>query len=84
MKGVSKMRIRYDSKGHILIPRERERKDGLYELRFSYKGKRYSIYAKTLKQLRHIHFTSCLVTDPAGLDIEMKKLKERYGEQWVW
>lgn len=44
---------RRDSKGALLKPGERQRKDGRYEYRYSdFKGQRHSVYAQTLKDLR--------------------------------
>lgn len=43
---------RKDSKGRVLKTGESERKDGSYQYRFTKNGKRHTVYASTLKQLR--------------------------------
>lgn len=43
---------RKDSKGRVLQNGESERKDGLYQFRYTQFGKRKTIYAKTLNDLR--------------------------------
>ncbi len=43
---------RKDSKGRILKTGETERSDGRYQYRFTQNGRRYTLYASTLKELR--------------------------------
>lgn len=43
---------RKDSKGRVLRTGESERADGRYQYRFTQHGKRYTLYANTLKELR--------------------------------
>lgn len=46
------MKVRFDSKRVLLRTGEYECEDGRYEYRYSVFGKRYSIYARTLDELR--------------------------------
>lgn len=46
------MKVRFDSKRVLLRTGEYECENGRYEYRYSVCGKRYSIYAKTLEELR--------------------------------
>lgn len=46
------MQKRKDSKGRALKDGESQRKDGLYQYRWSVRGKRYVTYASTLTKLR--------------------------------
>ena len=47
------MERRKDSKGRVLKEGESQRKDGLYQYRWTDKwGKRHTVYAKELKELR--------------------------------
>ena len=45
---------RKDDKGRILRKGERQREDGVYEYRYQVNGKRQSLYAVTLEQLRRL------------------------------
>lgn len=45
---------RKDDKGRILKKGERQREDGVYEYRYQVNGKRQSLYAVTLEQLRRL------------------------------
>lgn len=46
---------RYDNKGHLLHPREYQRRDGRYEYKYmTIFGERKSIYADTLQELREL------------------------------
>jgi len=45
---------RKDDKGRILRKGERQREDGVYEYRYQVNGKRQSLYAATLEQLRRL------------------------------
>lgn len=45
---------RKDDKGRILRKGERQREDGIYEYRYQVNGKRQSLYAVTLEQLRRL------------------------------
>ena len=49
---VTKYIRRKDSKGRVLRTGESERKDGLYQFRYMQNGKRETIYASDLKELR--------------------------------
>ena len=73
---------RKDNKGRVLKTGETQRKDGSYEYRYTYKGKRRSVYASTLDELRRKEAT--IRRDMAdGIDytageITVSELIERY------
>lgn len=53
MKGENTMsEKRKDSQGRVLKTGESQRKDGVYQYRYTQNGKRYTIYAPSLKELR--------------------------------
>ena len=60
---------RLDSKGNILNQGETERKNGTYSYRYSYLGKRYTVYAKTLDELREKEKTTGELYNPSSITI---------------
>ena len=60
---------RKDSKGRVLRTGESERKDGLYQFRYMQNGKRKTIYASDLKELR----------EKAQKALELKNIGLRYS-----
>ena len=69
----SKEGKRTDSKRRILKTGEYERPDGMYVFRTTYEGKRHTIYATTLDELREKK--EKLLNDlEQGLDVEKQKL----------
>ena len=43
---------RKDSNGRVLQSGESQRKDGIYQYRYTHNGKRYTVYAPNLAELR--------------------------------
>ena len=69
----SKEGKRTDSKRRILKTGEYERPDGMYVFRTTYEGKRHTIYATTLDELREKK-EKLLNNLEQGLDVEKQKL----------
>ena len=73
---------RKDNKGRILKTGETQRQDGSYDYRYTYRGKRRSVYAGTLDELRQkeeaIHRDMAEGIDYTAGEITVSELIDRY------